>query len=254
MRCASCASPNASLCCAVSCQAWRESSGIAVAQGPRFSAGCSSSQSATFETSRRPRWCAGSSRPSRGSTSQYSSGVQVACHCSSRFPVKLPPSWTTICACSSSVTAFALPSHRSAHGSGCPVWESTSPISGQPRVCAHSATFFPSAALILPASTTPRFCRQKNQSRCSGLESAAGARSQGLSLCHQSPSAWCQARSVSSISPYSGSANGQLMCSAPARNAPMALSTVETSQRAGISRVGRGRDSVSEGCEAKRPG
>lgn len=98
---------------------------------------------ANFATRRRPRWCAGSSRPSRLSTIQYSSGVQLACHCSKRFPVRLLPSCTTICACWSSVTAFALPSQRSAQGSGCPVCDSTSPISGQPNVCAHCATFCP---------------------------------------------------------------------------------------------------------------
>ena len=205
-------------------------------------------------TRRRPRWCAGSRRPSSGSTSQYSSGVQVACHWSRRFPVRLDPSWTTICACASSVTAFALPSQRSAQGSGWPVWESTSPISGQPSVCAHSAASLPSAALIRPAITTPRFWRQKNQSRCFALSICVCSRSQGFSLSHQSPSCCCQTRPVSFISPYSGSANGQLMCSPPLRSAFMAWSRVETSQLAGISWVGRGNETVCEGCEAKMPG
>ncbi len=50
------------------------------APGWRFSAGCSSSQSAILAIKRRPRWCAGSSRPSMSSTIQYSSGSQLACH------------------------------------------------------------------------------------------------------------------------------------------------------------------------------
>ena len=170
------------------------------------------------------------------------------------MPVRLLPSCTTICACASSLTALPLPSHRSAHGSGCPVCDRTSPISGQPRVCAHSATFFPSAALILPATTTPRFCRQKNQSRCFSLSNCSAWRSQGLSLCHQLPSCCCHSTPVSSISPYSGSANGQLICTPPACSAPSAWSMVETSQRAGISCEGRGKEIVCAGWEANIPG
>lgn len=143
MRCASCASPNASRRAITACIACSARRGISTHQGWRFSAGCSSSQSAILAIKRRPRWCAGSSRPSMSSTIQYSSGSQLACHCRSRFPVRLLPSCTTICACCSSLVALALPNQRSAHGSGCPVCDSTSPISGQPRVCAHRATFCP---------------------------------------------------------------------------------------------------------------
>lgn len=150
MRCASCASPNASRRAITACIACSARRGISTHQGWRFSAGCSSSQSAILAIKRRPRWCAGSSRPSMSSTIQYSSGSQLACHCRSRFPVRLLPSCTTICACCSSLVALALPNQRSAHGSGCLVCDSTSPISYQPRVCAHRATFLPSSALMRP--------------------------------------------------------------------------------------------------------
>ncbi|SUG14120.1 Uncharacterised protein [Salmonella enterica subsp. arizonae] len=43
------------------------------------------------------------------------------------------------------------------------------------------------------------------------------------------------------------------MCSAPAWSMASALSMVDTSQRAGISCVGRGNESVWEGCEANIP-
>ena len=216
MRCASCASPNASRRAITACIACSARRGISTHQGWRFSAGCCSSQSAILAIKRRPRWCAGSSRPSMSSTIQYSSGSQIACHCRSRLPVRLLPSCTTICACCSSLIALALPNQRSAHGSGCPVCDSTSPISGQPRVCAHSVTFLPSSALMRPATTTPRFCRQKNQSRCFSLSRRGASRSHGLSSCHQSPRRCCQLSPVSSISPYSGSANGQLIWTPPA--------------------------------------
>ncbi len=90
MRCASCASPritagNNRLHCL-----FRQAR-ISTHQGWRFSAGCSSSQSAILAIKRRPRWCAGSSRPSMSSTIQYSSGSQLACHCRSRLPVRLLP-------------------------------------------------------------------------------------------------------------------------------------------------------------------
>lgn len=68
----------------------------------------------------------------------------------------------------------------------------------------------------LHLTTTPRFCRQKNQSRCFSLSRRGASRSHGLSSCHQSPRRCCQLSPVSSISPYSGSANGQLIWTPPA--------------------------------------
>ena len=103
------------------------------------------------------------------STIQYSSGSQLACHWRSRFPVRLLPSCTTICACCSSLVALALPNQRSAHGSGCPVCDSIVANQRPAKSLRPQCNFF--ALFHSCARQPPRraFCRQKNQSRCFSL-------------------------------------------------------------------------------------
>lgn len=86
--------------------------------------------------------------------------ITVACHCRSRFPVRLLPSCTTICACCNSATAFAFPSHRSAHGSGCR-FATEHHQSAASLTSAPTAPSLPSSALMRPAMTTPRFVARK---------------------------------------------------------------------------------------------
>jgi hypothetical protein len=73
----------------------------------------------------------------------------------------------------SSLTALPLPAtgRRTAAAAR---FERTSPISGQPSVFAHSATFLPSAALIRPRRPR-RVLPPENQSRCFSLSRCRSA-------------------------------------------------------------------------------
>lgn len=116
-----------------------------VGPGDCVSGGCAASQSPMSAIRRRPRCCAGSSRPGSASTSQNDCGRHVSCHCNSRFPVRQPPNCTTISARSSRSSAAGFASQISAQGNGWPLCDSTSPISGQPRALAHRAICAPAA-------------------------------------------------------------------------------------------------------------
>ncbi len=201
--------------------------------------------SAIFATSLRPRWCAGSARPSILSIP-------------STLPARRLPAIAV--SVSGKATAvddnlrslqlgrLALPSHRSAHGASFGLRQYVA-TNGHPRVCAHA----PSLAFFrahTPGDDNAAFCRQKNQSRCLSLASRrAFAQRQ---VFHPATSRRCvrQTRPVSFISPYkSGSAKRQLMCSAP-YEAYCRWSTPASAP--GISCVGRGNDRVLGGRQTSR--
>ncbi len=137
-----------------------------------------------------------------------SSGSQLACHCRSRLPVRLLPvapqfapvavRWSLWHCLTEIGTRQRLSGLRQHIANQRP-----------PRVCAHSATFLPSSALMRPEPPRRAFVarrtsravfhfptRRFTQPRFVVLPPVAQP------LFHISP--------VSSISPYSGSANGQL--------------------------------------------
>ncbi len=115
---------------------------------------------------------AGSRRPSILSITQYSSGSQVARHCSKRFPVRLPPSWTTNLRLLQFGHRFGVAEPQV--GALYARFAATMlPINGHPRVCAHCATF-----CLLPRFYARRQRRRvfaQNQSRCLSLSSRRAA-------------------------------------------------------------------------------
>lgn len=144
------------------------------------------------------------------STIQYSSGSQLACHCRSRFPsgcFPVAPQFAPAAARWSLWHCLTKDRHTAAAAR----FVTAHRQSAASQSLRPQGNFLPSSALMRPATTTPRFCRQKNQSRCFSLSRRGASRSHGLSSCHQSPRRCCQLSPVSSISPYSGSANGQLI-------------------------------------------
>jgi hypothetical protein len=113
--------------------------------------------------------------------------------------------------------------------------------------------FFPSAALILPATTTPRFCRQKNQSRCFSLSSAAP----------DAARVYRSATSAELLLPLHAGIIHIAIQRFGERAVDMHPAGVQRAQRlvdgrdqpaGGISCEGRGREIVCDGWEANIPG
>ncbi len=137
--------------------------GISTHQGWRFSAGCSSSQSQYWQLS------------------DVRDGVpdQVALQCINNpvlfwftaclpleesFPVRLLPSCTTICACCSSLVAWHCLT-RDRHTAAAVRFATARANQRPAKSLRPQCNFFALFPLMRPATTTPRFCRQKNQSR-----------------------------------------------------------------------------------------
>ncbi len=205
IRCASRASPVAARCATTRCHASSARRDL-LHHGLRFSAGCISSQPATFATSLRPRWC-------RPDDLQYCQMITQALfparrplrHCSKRFPVALPPHDNL------RLLQFghrlALPvSQVGAHGSGSPGLVTIRRQLMATRVCAHCANFAFFRAHTPGAYQRRRVFVARRTSRAVCRFQPTRFAQPGFSSCHQSPRRCRQTRPVSFISPYSGSA------------------------------------------------
>ena len=157
----------------------------------------------------------GSSRPSMSSTIQYSSGSQLACHCRSRLPVRLLPSCTQFAPVAARWSLWHYLT-KDRHTAAAVRFATTSPISGQPRVCAHSATFFALFRTHAPGNHHARAFLSPEEPVALFSLSRRGASQPRFVVLPPVAQRCCQLIPVSSISPYSGSANGQLIWTPPA--------------------------------------
>ncbi len=134
---------------------------------------------------------------------------QLACHWRSRFPVRLLPSCTLFVpvAVRWSLWHCLTRDRQRQRLSGL-----RQHVANQrpAKSCAHSATFLPSSALMRPATTTRAFVARRTSRAVFHFPDEALTQPRFVVL---PPVAQplLPANPVSSISPYSGSANGQLI-------------------------------------------